>query len=37
MTRASRRIDQAISHAVDDPDQAQRVTVLLEELAQLLL
>lgn len=37
MTRASRRIDQAISHAVDDPDQAQRVRVLLEELTRLLL
>ncbi len=37
MTRASRRIDQAITHAVGDPDQAQRVRVLLDELAQLLL
>jgi DNA-binding MarR family transcriptional regulator len=37
MTRASRRIDHAITNAVDDPDQAQRVRVLLEELAQLLL
>ncbi len=37
VTRASRRIDQAISHAVDGPDQAQRVRVLLEELARLLL
>lgn len=37
MTRASRRIDQAITNAVGDPDQAQRVRVLLEELARLLL
>ncbi len=37
ISRASRRIDHAISHAVGDPDQAQRVRVLLEELAQLLL
>jgi DNA-binding MarR family transcriptional regulator len=36
-THASRRIDDAIAHPVDDADQAQRVTALLEELAQLLL
>jgi len=35
-TRAGRRIDHAIADAVDDPDQARRVIVLLEELAQLL-
>jgi DNA-binding MarR family transcriptional regulator len=37
MARAGRRVDQAIARAVDDPDQARRVTVLLEELARLLL
>jgi DNA-binding MarR family transcriptional regulator len=37
LNRASRRIDRAISRAVDDPDQARRVRVLLEELAGLLL
>lgn len=36
-TRASRRIDHAITNAVGDPDQAQRVRILLDELAQLLL
>jgi DNA-binding MarR family transcriptional regulator len=35
--RSSRSIDDAITHAVADPDQARRVTVLLDELAQLLL
>jgi DNA-binding MarR family transcriptional regulator len=37
ISRASRRIDHAVSRAVGDPDQAQRVTVLLQELARLLL
>jgi len=37
MARASRRVDDAITHAVADPDQAQRVRVLLDELARLLL
>ena len=35
--RSSRSIDDAVTHAVADPDQARRVTVLLDELAQLLL
>jgi DNA-binding MarR family transcriptional regulator len=37
MARASHRVDDAITHAVAHPDQAQRVTVLLDELARLLL
>ena len=37
MARASHRVDDAITHAVAGPDQAQRVTVLLDELARLLL
>lgn len=36
ITRSSRRIDDAIAHAVADPDQAQRVTALLDELARML-
>lgn len=35
--RAARRIDDAIGHAVSDPQRAQRVNVLLDELAQYLL
>src|SRR5205809_5627530 len=37
LNRASRPADDAIAQAVGDPDRAQRVTVLLDELARLLL
>jgi DNA-binding MarR family transcriptional regulator len=36
-TRASRPADDAILQAVGDPERAQRVTALLDELARLLL
>jgi DNA-binding MarR family transcriptional regulator len=35
--RAGRGVDDAIRHAVDGPDEARRVTALLDELAHLLL
>ena len=37
LSRASRPADAAIAQAVGDPERAQRVTVLLDELARLLL
>lgn len=35
--RAGRGVDDSIRRAVGDPDEARRVTVLLDELADLLL
>jgi DNA-binding MarR family transcriptional regulator len=37
VTRSNRRIDQALAQAVAEPGETERVTVLLDELARLLL